>query len=112
MDAPSSEWALAVSAPQLPNQVVPWGAGRTITELYNAGGYYVGKLVGRWAHRMGLGPYAVAKCIEETFENHEGVLLDLIDIQREANGELKDNCMKLMEFALLYAFLFLTWHEN
>jgi hypothetical protein len=111
MTVPSLEQAI-VRAPQHPNRVVPWGAGRTVSEWYNAGGNYVGKVVGYWAHQMGLGPHAVAKRIEELLKNHEGVLLELTDICEEANDELKDNCLKLMKFALPYAFLFLILGIN
>jgi hypothetical protein len=108
MKVPSLEQAI-VRAPQHPNRVVPWGAGRTVTEWYKAGGNYVGNVVGHWAHQMGIGPHAVAKRIEELLENHKGVLLDLME---EANDELKDNCMKLMKFALPYAFLSLILGIN
>jgi hypothetical protein len=89
------------------------GAGRTITEFYIACGQYVGKLAGYWAHRMGLGPNAVAKRIEDHFENREVVLLDLIDLRREANGELlMDDWLRLMKFALPYASFFVIWRED
>jgi len=105
MDSQSPKLPVVLRIPEPRLQIVPSGAGRLLSEVYLAGGRYLGKKFGQLAHHRGLGPDAVAKRIEQQLESREWWLLDVNDFCKAANGEVKKDCLKLMKYALSYASL-------
>jgi hypothetical protein len=96
---------VVVGRPQL--DIIPAGPGRLLSKAYLAGGHVMEKNFNRLAHKIGLGPDAVAKRISDRFEfKPEGTVIRLteLDSLSAANYELEKDCLKLMKHALPYVF--------
>ncbi|KAJ7124425.1 hypothetical protein C8R44DRAFT_783467 [Mycena epipterygia] len=75
--------------------ILPYGPGRTLHEMYLSLGSVAETSANRVAHRLGLGPLAVAARITAYFARHGHDTLD--------NGPLRrpqKDCSRLMEYAL------------
>jgi hypothetical protein len=118
MDSQSLDLAVVLvgTGPRL--DLIPAGPGRLLTKAYLTGGHVMEKKFNRLVHKLGLGPEAVAKRINDRLEqvSSEGlrVLLSRITESRQSNEsnpdhlavadkhsrELEKDCMKLMKHAL------------
>lgn len=94
-------------------RVVPhttYGPGRLLNQMYISVGQSIEKRANRLAHKAGLGPIAVTKTIEKTFEmtseERQAILDNLHDRVGSADRDniklrdLQNYCMKLMKYAL------------
>ena len=81
MDSQSPQLSVILRPAQL--QVLGVGPGRLLTKFYLEGGLFIGHKFGCLAHKLGLGPDAVAKQIWEQAEK-DGKLLKLTNLSPEA----------------------------
>ena len=81
------------------------GPGRSLHQLYQSGGRWLGNVMDRVAHNVGLGPDAVSDRIQETFGSQQERLLKLDKLFGDNNRKcdlraLEKDCKILMKYAL------------
>ncbi|KAJ7274746.1 hypothetical protein C8J57DRAFT_235879 [Mycena rebaudengoi] len=89
-------WALVL------NSLLNPSPGRALDEVYSGLGRIAEKHANRSAHKMGLGPHAVAQRIRHYFGEGEQRLLqlDLLRRSKSMAPKLEKDCKKLVKYAL------------
>jgi hypothetical protein len=83
---------------------------RTLNEVYSVVGQVLQTHANRAAHRLGLGPEAVAEKITSFFGTGEERQLRLIALWDEVPDKLERYCFKLMEYTLPCVQSYLLLH--
>ncbi|KAJ6542529.1 hypothetical protein DFH09DRAFT_1322381 [Mycena vulgaris] len=80
--------------------VLASGTGRTLHEVYSRLGLAAEKHANRAAHKLGLGPTAVARRIQSFFEDGFEREAKLSELREQGSRKLEKDCVRLMEYAL------------
>ncbi|KAJ7603828.1 hypothetical protein FB45DRAFT_78492 [Roridomyces roridus] len=91
-DRDKSKWDLAFNFTPSP--------GRTLNEMYTAGGKFLDTRANRFAHQCGLGPNSVAEAIRASFGERGERHTHLARLQTEVPPKLEKNVAKLMKYTL------------